>query len=372
MPPPIPRCSNWAYSSLNSPSCFSLPRYGSRIGLHIFLCEACSTFTRVAACTLALSPIRDTLIEGFSHFVTSMTAPIASGWSGCRVGRAPTGERRLVTAHTHLGHPTTWTCAENLLTLGLRASGAGLAMKRREFVTLVGGAVAWPLAAGAQPVRRVAVVIASRESDPEGQARLKAFLEGFQQLGWIDGRNVRIETRWTNGSRERTGEIASEFAALAPDVIVVNSALAMAAVKRATSSIPVVFMMVNDPVVQGFITSMARPGGNITGFSNIDFSLLGKWMEMLKTVAPTLTRVGLMFNPETYPYYDAYLQTFQHEMRLVEVTRAAVRSPADIDTAVAAIAAQPGGGLAIAADPFTTANLAQILTALRHHGLPHT
>src|ERR1035437_7332083 len=90
MPPPIPRCSNWAYSSLNSPSCFSLPRYGSRVGPHIFLFEACSTFTRVAACTLALSPIRDTLIEGFSHFVTSMTAPIASGWSGCRVGLIPT------------------------------------------------------------------------------------------------------------------------------------------------------------------------------------------------------------------------------------------------------------------------------------------
>src|SRR6202162_6083118 len=103
MPPPIPRCSNWAYASLNSPNCFSLPRYGSRIGLHIFLFEACSTFTRVAACTLALSPIRDTLIEGFSHFVTSMTAPIASGWSGCRVGLAPTGKRRLCTAHANTG-----------------------------------------------------------------------------------------------------------------------------------------------------------------------------------------------------------------------------------------------------------------------------
>ena len=103
MPPPIPRCSNWAYSSLNSPSCFSLPRYGSRVGLHIFLFEACSTFTRVAACTLALSPIRDTLIEGFSHFVTSMTAPIASGWSGCRVGLTPTGKRRLCTAHANIG-----------------------------------------------------------------------------------------------------------------------------------------------------------------------------------------------------------------------------------------------------------------------------
>ena len=103
MPPPIPRCSSWAYSSLVSPSHFSLPRYGRRVGLHIVLFEACSAFTRVAACTLALSPIRDTLIEGFSHFVTSMTAPIASGWSGCRVGLAPTGKRRLVTAHAKNG-----------------------------------------------------------------------------------------------------------------------------------------------------------------------------------------------------------------------------------------------------------------------------
>src|SRR6202047_1983764 len=104
MPPPVPRCSSWAYSSLISPSHFSLPRYGSRVGLHIDLFEDCSAFTRVAACTLALSPIRDTLIEGFSHFVTSMTSPIASGWSDCRVGLAPTGKRRLCTAHTRGGH----------------------------------------------------------------------------------------------------------------------------------------------------------------------------------------------------------------------------------------------------------------------------
>src|SRR5580692_9664099 len=104
MPPPIPRCSSWAYSSLVSPSYFSLPRSGSRVGLHIDLFEACSAFTRVAACTLALSPVRDMLIEGFSHFVTSMTAPIASGWSGCRVGLTPTGKRRLVTAHANGGH----------------------------------------------------------------------------------------------------------------------------------------------------------------------------------------------------------------------------------------------------------------------------
>jgi hypothetical protein len=104
MPPPVPRCSSWAYSSLVSPSHFSLPRYGRRVGLHIDLFEACSAFTRVAACTLALSPIRDTLIEGFSHFVTSMTAPIASGWSDCRVGLAPTGKRSLCTAHATSSH----------------------------------------------------------------------------------------------------------------------------------------------------------------------------------------------------------------------------------------------------------------------------
>src|SRR6266446_5339302 len=114
MPPPIPRCSSWAYSSLNSPSHFNLPRYGRRVGLHIVLFEACSTFTRVAACTLALSPIRDTLIDGFSHFVTSMTAPIASGWSDCRVGFSPTGKRRLCTAHTHLGH---WAIGHRLIFL---------------------------------------------------------------------------------------------------------------------------------------------------------------------------------------------------------------------------------------------------------------
>src|SRR6266446_4863655 len=119
MPPPIPRCSSWAYSSLISPSCFSLPRYGSRVGLHIVLFEACSTFTRVAACTLALSPIRDTLIEGFSHFVTSMTAPIASGWSGCRVGLAPTGKRRLCTAHANNGHSFRVASAIRQPTLGL-------------------------------------------------------------------------------------------------------------------------------------------------------------------------------------------------------------------------------------------------------------
>jgi putative ABC transport system substrate-binding protein len=132
-------------------------------------------------------------------------------------------------------------------------------------------------------------------------------------------------------------------------------------------------MMVNDPVAQGFIASMARPGGNITGFTNIDFTVLGKWLEMLKTMAPAISRVGLMFNPETFPYYDTNLQAFQKETRgLVEVTRAAVRSRADIDTEIAAIAARPGGGVIVAPDPFTSSNWPAIRAALEQHQLPHT
>src|SRR5215211_1944515 len=122
MPPPVPRCSGWASSSLISPDRISLPRYGSRVGLHIVLFGACSAFTRVAACTLALSPIRDTLIEGFSHFVTSMTAPIAFGWSDCRVGLSPTGKRRLCTAHARSGHPPKTKTQDRLLCRSRRTS----------------------------------------------------------------------------------------------------------------------------------------------------------------------------------------------------------------------------------------------------------
>src|SRR5258708_9601618 len=135
---PLPRHSGWAHYFAHSPSRISLPRYGSRVGLCIVLFEACSAFTRVTACTLAPSPIRDALSEGFSYFVTSIAAPVASGWSVCRVGLAPTGKRRLVTAHTLNGPPTVWTTPKKSLTLASRALGAGLVVKRREFILLVG------------------------------------------------------------------------------------------------------------------------------------------------------------------------------------------------------------------------------------------
>jgi ABC-type uncharacterized transport system substrate-binding protein len=245
---------------------------------------------------------------------------------------------------------------------------------RREFIRLLGGgAVAWPLATRAQQIiRHVAVLMGVRETDQLGQARLNAFLQSFQHLGWTNGRNVRIDIRWSDGSLDQTREIAAEFVALRPDVILANGTPAVATLKRATSSIPVVFVTVNEPVLQGFIASMARPGGNITGFTMVEFSVVGKSVETLKTMVPTLTRVGLMFNPGTYSFYDTYLDRFQAEARWsMDITRAAVHVPADIDAVVASIAAQPGGGIAVLPDAFNVANQAAIRAALERHRLPH-
>ena len=247
-------------------------------------------------------------------------------------------------------------------------------MKRREFLGALGSVAAWPAVTRAQQstTRRIAVLMATKETDPEGRSRLDAFLQSFRQLGWEDGRNVSIEIRWANGSSERTRDIAAELVAAKPDVIVANSTPSAHAMKRATSTIPVVFVLVNEPVAQGIIASVARPGGNMTGFTMVDFSLVGKLVELLKTMAPAISRAGFMFNPDTYPYYDTYLSQLQAEARRpVEVTRVAVRTVADIDGAIAAFAAQAGGGITIPPDPFTVANRAAILAALERHRLPH-
>jgi putative ABC transport system substrate-binding protein len=206
-------------------------------------------------------------------------------------------------------------------------------MKRRNFITLLGGAAAWPLAARAQQtVRRVAVLVPSRETDARYQDRVRTLTQAMQQLGWSDGSNVRIDVRWAGDSSERLREIAADLASLAPDVIVASGSVATAAIKRATASIPVVFGRVNEPVTQGFVASLARPGGNITGFTNIDFTVVGKLVELLKTTAPALSRIGLMYNSDDYPIYDDYLHELQTDRRRpVEVVRAAVRQPAEID-----------------------------------------
>jgi putative ABC transport system substrate-binding protein len=246
-------------------------------------------------------------------------------------------------------------------------------MRRREFITLLGGLAAWPSVARAQQrMRRIAVLLASRETDAEDHARLQALLEGLQHLGWSDGGSFHIDIRWAGGSTTRTQEIVAEFVALVPDVIVISGSVATAAIKQVTSAIPVVFVLVNEPDTQGFVASLARPGGNITGFTNMDFSVIGKSVELLKTVVPALNRIGLMFNSDAYPLYDSYLRKFQAEPRRpVEVVRAAVRSPSEIDAAIDGLAAQPDSGVAILPDGgFTVTNRITIQAAIDRHRLP--
>jgi len=247
--------------------------------------------------------------------------------------------------------------------------------KRREFITLLGGAAAWPLAARAQQperMRRIGVLINLTADDPEGRARHAAFLEGLRELGWTDGRNIQIETRFGGGDVGRIRAHAAELVALAPDVIVANTTPVTRAVRQATSSIPIVMAAVNDPVDQGFVSSLAHPGGNITGFSFIDFQMVGKWLEMLKEAAPGVTRAILMFNPNTAPHYYVYLRSFEAMPRsiAVDVTAAPVHETTEVEEAIAKLGREPGGGLLVAPDGFTTIHQHLFIRLAQQHRLP--
>jgi putative ABC transport system substrate-binding protein len=247
-------------------------------------------------------------------------------------------------------------------------------MRRRELIGFLGAtAVSLPLGARAQQtMRRVAVVLARRENDPLGRSYLSALQQGLRELGWHEGRNLQVEVRWAGGDADLMREIATEFMKLKPDVIVASGSPTVAALKHSGSLIPVVFVGINEPVVQGFIASMAHPGGNITGFTQVDFFVVGKSVEMLKAIAPELARVGLMYNPETYSFYDTYLSRFQAEARWpMALTRAAVRAPADIDVAVAELASRPNGGMVVMSDTFNSIHQATIRTSLERYRLPH-
>jgi len=231
-------------------------------------------------------------------------------------------------------------------------------MKRREFITLFGGAAAaWPLAARAQQgerVRRIAVLMGVVD-DPEGQARVTALRQGLQALGWTDGRNIQIETRFGGADAARIRAHAAELVALAPDVIVGQTTPVIRALRQATSSIPIVMAAVNDPVDQGFVSSLAHPGGNITGFTFIDFQMVGKWLEMLREAAPGVSHAVLMFNPDTSPHYYVYLRSFEAEARsiAVEVSAAPVRDTVEVQEAIGKLGRKPGSGLIVPPDAFT-------------------
>jgi len=177
-------------------------------------------------------------------------------------------------------------------------------MRRREFITLLGGAAAWPLAARAQQTeraKRIGVLTVSAESDPEWHASLRAFLEQLHELGWEDGRNLQLEYRWAAGDVERMRAFARELVGKSPDILFATSTPTLAVLRPETASIPIVFVQVSDPIGDGFVASFAKPGGNITGLTNFEPSMGGKWLEILKEIAPSVRRVALLFNPDTSP-----------------------------------------------------------------------
>jgi len=250
-------------------------------------------------------------------------------------------------------------------------------MKRREFITLVGDAVAaWPLAAGAQQndrMRRIGLLLgATEQHDPESQARIMAFRHGLGAFGWTEGRNIRIDYRFGGGDADRIQTHAAELVNSAPDLIIANSSPVVAALQRATRTIPIVFAIVNDPVGQGFVASLAHPAGNITGFTLIEFEMIGKWMELLKEMAPRIRRTTLLFNPVTAPYYPRFLRELGAVSTTLatELVAAPVQDKVDIEGAVAEVAREPGGGLITGADPFIVTNRALALSLAERYQLP--
>jgi putative ABC transport system substrate-binding protein len=220
-------------------------------------------------------------------------------------------------------------------------------------------------------VRRVGWLHALAGNDPEGQASVAVLREGLAQPGWTE-RNVRIEERFAAGDSDQMQAYAAELVGSAPDVIVVNSTPALAALKQATRTIPIVFSIVSDPAGQGFVASLGRPGGNITGFSFVDFPMLGKWLETLKEIAPSVKRITLVFNPQTAPYYHAFLRDFEGAAaRLAaELSATPVRDEGEIEAVAAAFAREPGGGLIVAPDPFINTHRALVIELAERHGLP--
>jgi putative ABC transport system substrate-binding protein len=242
---------------------------------------------------------------------------------------------------------------------------------------IAGAAAALPVGARAQRaerIRRLGMLMSNSEDDPLAQARVTAFRQALAELGWVEGRNLNIEWRWTGGDITRVREYATELVRLAPDVIVANGTPSVAALKQATTSIPIVFVVVNDPVAQGIIVSMAHPGGNITGFSFLEYSMVGKSLEMLKQVAPGTVRVAIMFNPDTYPYYALHLRSFETVARTLslQLTAAQVRSSEEIDEVVAKLAQQPGSALLITPDPYLVVHRGAVVRAAGQYRVPAT
>ena len=246
---------------------------------------------------------------------------------------------------------------------------------RRKFIAaLSGAAAAWPLTARAQQsegMRRVGVLSGTGTDDPQGQADLAAFLEGLQKLGWTDGRNVRLDARWAAGNAADTRKYAVELVALAPDVIFANGSAAMGPLLEATRTVPIVFAIVPDPVGAGFVQSLSRPGGNATGFMMFEYGLTGKWLELLKEIAPGVTRAAILRDPSIAAGIGqfAVIQSVSASVGL-DVTPIDVRDAAEIERAVMAFAQSANGGLILTASPSSPLHRDLIITLAARYKLP--
>jgi putative tryptophan/tyrosine transport system substrate-binding protein len=248
-------------------------------------------------------------------------------------------------------------------------------LQRREFITLLGGAVAWSRAARAQQpseMRRIGVLMGFAESDPVGQGFVAAFREGLQKLGWAEGRNIRIDARWaTPSDADSIQRFAKELVSLQPDLILSHSTPTTAALLQQTHTIPIVATF-SDPVGSGFVASFSRPGGNVTGFTNIEPTMAGKWLELLKEIAPRVSRVAFLFNPATAPYAEYYLNPFKAAARsfAVEAIAAPVRDTSELESNITALAREPNGGLVVMTDSFLTNHRAEITSLVARYRLP--
>jgi putative ABC transport system substrate-binding protein len=246
---------------------------------------------------------------------------------------------------------------------------------RRKFVVALAGAATWPLAAGAQQgnrVRRIGVFMAGDENDPLAEARISAFTQALADLGWTDGRNVRMDLRWAGNDIDRIRALAQELVGLQPDIILTAGTPATAALQRETLMIPIVFAGVTDPVAQRIVERLDRPSGNITGFADFgEASLGGKWLELLSEIAPGLKRVALMFNPDTAPAstFMPSLETAARSLKVALIT-APVHGDVEIEMAMLALGREPGGGLVVMPDGFMTGHRASIILAAARNNVP--
>jgi putative ABC transport system substrate-binding protein len=250
-----------------------------------------------------------------------------------------------------------------------------LDMRRRDFITLLGGAVAaWPLAARTQQadrIRTIGVLNAFARDDPQVQANLTAFRQALQKLGWTEGSNVRIDYRWGDADSARLRAQAKELVGIKPDVILVITALALQPLLQETRSTPMVFTQITDPVGANLVASLARPGGNLTGFTVAEFATFGKLLEVLKEVAPNVTRVGVIFNPDQIPQAGMFraVEAAAPPLRM-QVTAAGARNVAELEEAINEFAREPNGGLIVLPNPVTIGNSKLVIALAARHRLP--